>query len=157
MEYQQSNESLLGFGFNETAQSYLRTSAKWERFLAWVNIILLGLGILGCLFGGTIFTSLMYSNRAYGGDFAAASSGMFTFIMIFYAIVLAVVLIPNYYRLMFANKCIKAIDNNDEALLTEALKNLKTYSTFWGILTIILIAIYGIFFLLMLVGLSAMR
>ena len=52
MDYKENNEinqSVFGFNLNETAQSHLRGSAKWEKFLAWVNIILLSIGILFCL------------------------------------------------------------------------------------------------------------
>lgn len=120
MEFQQTNESLLGFNFNEIAQSYLRGSAKWEKFMAWVNIILLSIAIVCCFFGGPILSSF-YSSRSYNSELTAVG-GAFTFVFIFYGIIFGVILVPNFYRLMFANKCIKAIDNKDEELLTESLK-----------------------------------
>ncbi len=140
MENLQNKESIFCFSLNSTALSYLKSSAKWEKFLAWVNIILLFVGIMFCLFGGSFFLKGLNSGRNRPYD--VYDNVVFTMILIFYAIVLAVILIPNFYRLIFANKCIKAIDNADEELLTESLKNLKIYSTFWGILTIIFVAIY---------------
>jgi hypothetical protein len=145
----------LGFSLNTTAISYLKSSAKWEKFLAWVNIILLSIGILLCLFGGSIILKGLSNGRS--GSFDSYGDGMLTFVMIFYAIILAVVLIPNFYRLIFANKCIKAIDNSDEEMLTDSLRNLKIYSTFWGILTIIFVAIYILMFIGILATLSSIR
>lgn len=156
----QQEESVFGFAVTEQAQSYLRTSAKWEKFLAWVNLILLGLGILFCLFGSTFLQTLLSANRRHSyydryDTMDTAASTVFTFVFIFYALILGVFIIPNIFRLKFANKCLTAIEVKDEELLAESFKNLKIYSTFWGILTIIGIAIYLLMFLFLIIGAAA--
>jgi uncharacterized membrane protein YjgN (DUF898 family) len=155
MEYQENNESVFEFSLNEIAQGYLRSSAKWEKFLAWVNIILLCLSILFCLFAGLLMPSV-FSGQDYGSSrnnyLMNVSGGMMKIFFITYSILLVIILIPNFYRLTFANKCINAIDNQDEEMLTQSLRSLKTYSTYWGILTIIFISIYALLLLVTIIS-----
>lgn len=148
MEQLQVNDSIFGFGLNNTAKDYLRSTAKWQKFLAWVNIVCLSIGILFCLFGSSFWLDRMGGFR--GGDF-----NYLQFIFIFYGIVLIIILIPNFYRLLFANKCIKAIESSDEEMLSDSFKSLKTYSTFWGILTIIFMAIYVLMILFLIISFAS--
>ena len=131
-----------------SAQEYLMSSAKWEKFMAIVQIVLLSLGVLGLIFGGTTLISFMQMGRGFGGVNSPYDSSVFLGVFIFYALLLAVFIIPNVYRLLYAQKCIKALNEKDNEMLTVAFKNLKTYSTFWGILTIIFIALYLLFFVI---------
>ncbi len=148
MEQLQVNESIFGFGLNNSAKDYLRSTAKWQKFLSWVNIICLSIGILFCFFGSSFWLDRMSGYRS--GDF-----GYLQFVFVFYAIILIIILIPNFYRLSFANKCIKSIESSDEEMLSESFKNLKTYSTFWGILTIIFMAIYVLMILFFIITIAS--
>jgi uncharacterized membrane protein len=142
-------ESLLGIGIDDVTQSHLISIAKWNRFLAIVGIVMCGLCILLLLFGGSFLLSLLSSmgNREMSQTYG---SGMLTGVFIFYAIMGVVFLIPCVYRLNFSVKMLKALASNDQQLLNDSFSNLKTYSQYWGILTIILIGLYGLILVLVL-------
>ena len=46
----------------------------------------------------------------------------------------------------------KALRNNDQMVLTDALKNLKSFFKFYGILAIIVLSLYGVAILAAVVG-----
>ncbi|MFY8127143.1 MAG: hypothetical protein ACOVMM_02115 [Chitinophagaceae bacterium] len=156
MEVQQQN--LFNFGIEQQGLDYLKSSAKWEKFMAIVSLIWISLCILLFIFGGSAITALMMSRSMQGleglegNGGAALAGGFMTGLFIFYALLLSVLLIPNIYRLKFANNCIKAIANSDTELLTKSFKNLRVYSTFWGILTIIVLSIYAFGLIFALIG-----
>lgn len=152
-------QHLFNFGIEPQGLDYLKSSAKWEKFMAIISIIWISLAILTFIFGGSYLTALMMKQSLRDLDGldsnATAMAGSFmTGAFIFYALVLAVLLIPNIYRLKFANNCIKAIQTNDTETLTKSFKNLRVYSTFWGILTIIILSIYAFIFIIALIGLA---
>jgi hypothetical protein len=155
MDVQQQN--LFNFGIEQQGLDYLKSSAKWEKFMAIVSLIWISLCILLLIFGGSAITALMMSRSQglegfEGNGSAALAGGVMTGVFIFYALLLSVLLIPNIYRLKFANNCIKAIANSDTELLTKSFKNLRVYSTFWGILTIIALSIYAFILVFGLIG-----
>ena len=134
-----SSSSLFTLGIDETSYFYLTSIAKWNKFLAWAGIIGCSLGIIGLFLGG-IFVNSSISRVGYGRDV----DSYFTIIFIVYAILLGVIMIPSFYRLRFSNKMLLALESNDQFTLNEAFANLKSFSKFWGILTIILISFYAI-------------
>jgi len=134
--------SLFDLGIDDVGQSYLLSTAKWNRFLAWLGIIGCSLIILLVVFGSSFFLSRMSPFGRSG-----FSSGYFTGALIFYVVFIGLFIIPNVYRLNFANKMLMALRTNDQQLLNESLSNLKSFSKFWGILAIIIISLYAIIFI----------
>lgn len=152
-------QNLFNFGIEHQGLEYLKSSAKWEKFMAIVGIIWISIAILFLVFGGSYLSTLMMSQSMRGlegvdGTSTALAGGIMTGVFIFYALLLAVLLIPNIYRLKFANNCIRAIANSDTEMLTKSFKNLRVYSTFWGILTIITLSIYAFMIVFLLIGMA---
>lgn len=148
---EQTNESLFALEFDQQAASYISESAKWSRFLAIVSFVFLGLFILGILFAGSfIMSTLSGGSMSYG----SAGSGLGGLIIFIYLVIAVVLTIPNIFRYQFATKALRAIRNNDQALLNESLGKLKTYNKYWGILTIIIISFYVLIFLFALLGVA---
>ena len=139
MQNQDSN--LFGFGIDEVAQYHLTSIAKWNRFLSIVSIVIYGLAILFLLFGGSY---LMTTFAGLGTSGINAQSGVFTGVLIIYAIIFVILMIPNFFRLNSSNKMLKALASQDQQLLNESFAHLKTFGKYWGILTIIGIAFYAI-------------
>lgn len=143
---------IFGFTLESAAQEHLKSAAKWEKFMAITQIAMMSILILAIIFGGSYFIGFIQSGREFAqtGVDSGLFSGVLVFAIIMYAIIAAVFIIPNIFRLKFANAAIKAIDNNDHLLLTQSFKHFKTHSIFWGVLTIIGIAIYVLYFVIFL-------
>jgi hypothetical protein len=145
MEEQQS--VLFSLGIDEIAQTHLTSIAKWNRFMAIVGIVGSFLGIIVLVFGGSFLFST-FSRLGNTGETAGYNSGVFAGTMFFYILFIAAYLIPCFFRLSFSNKMLKAITNTDQEMLNESLRQLKLYSKYWGILTIVGLAIYALIFII---------
>jgi hypothetical protein len=151
---EQTNESLFSLEFDQQAASYITESAKWSRFLAIVSFVVCGLFVIFAIFAGSLIANLYSSMPSYGASgLAAGMGGLLTAV---YLVIAAIITIPNVFRYQFATKALRAIRNNDQALLNESLGKLKTYNKYWGILTIIIISFYVLIFLFAILG-AAMR
>lgn len=142
MENNQSE--LFGFNLENEAQEHLKSAAKWEKFMAITQIAMMSLFILLIIFGGSTFVRFMETQNSLDKSGLSSNffTGVFAFMFILYIIIAAVIIIPNVFRLKFANAAIKAINTKDYILLTQSFKHFKTHSIFWGVLTIISIVIY---------------
>lgn len=150
---EQEQNSIFGFGIDDVATSHLVSIAKWNKFLSIVSIVFYGLAILGIVFGGSFIISTFAGLSRVGMQSNIADvSGVFSGILIFYTIILVVLLIPNFFRLNFSNKMLKALAGQDQQLLNESLAHFKTYSVFWGILTIIGLSFYALMLIIAVLG-----
>ena len=59
---------------------------------------------------------------------------------------------PAYYLFNFSTKLRRAVYNNDQPVLTESLKNLKSFFKFYGILVIVLLSFYILIFIAGVIG-----
>lgn len=141
---QQPNPTIFEFGIDEFTTQHLISIAKWNKFLSITAIIAYSLAILIVIFGGTALFSTLSSLSMSKSEMGMYSSGMLTGVFFIYALIFAVLLIPNFFRLSFSNKMLKALDTRDQNLLNESFGHLKTYSKYWGILTIIFISFYAL-------------
>ena len=158
---EENKSSIFEFGLDEQSKQVLISIAKWQKFLAIVSIIGCALGILVVIFGGSFlfstFSRLGRSSYEYNEPLIAQSSAVFGLMISVYVIMFLVVLIPNIFRLNFAIKTVKAIQTQDQILLNEGLSKFKTYSVYWGVLTIIGLAFYGLMIIIGLIGVFASR
>jgi hypothetical protein len=103
------------------------------------------------LFFGSIITRLMMSGMG-GAD--VATSGLGNAFWSFFVILSALILFfPAYYLFNFSSKVRRAIQNDDQAILTESFKNLKSFFKFYGILIIICLSFYALLLIFAVVGL----
>ncbi len=140
---QTGNTDLFDLHLDQASINYLSETARWSRFLAIIGFIYCGLMVLCGLFIGSIMS--MFA-PAMGGDstFAAAGSVFTGFLIISFALLL---FFPAYYLFNFSAKLRRAVHNNDQPVLTESLKNLKSFFKFYGILVIVLLSLYILIFI----------
>lgn len=125
---------------DESAKDFLKETAKWAYFLSIIGFIGIGLLVLIAIFAGTFF-SLM-SNTVPG---MAAVGGSFGFMFsIIYLIMALLYFFPVYFLNKFASNAKKAFRDNDSEALTNSFQYLKSHYKFIGILTVILLALYGV-------------
>lgn len=142
MEYNAPLDSSVGsqMGVNSEIRNYLKETAKWAKFISIVGLIFTALLIIGFLAGGMMAGDLM--SQAFG-----APAGMGIYIVFVYVIMFALYIFPLLYLYKFADKTNKALASDNEAVLTEAFKNLKSLYKFMGIFMAIILGLYLLLFI----------
>ncbi len=114
----------------------LSETARWSKFFAILGFIfcgLIALVALGLFVGGEAFnTNPMYA------QFGAVKN----VIAVLYLVLGLLYYFPSRYLYNFASNLKFALSNHDQEALNYAMANQKSVYRFWGILTIILIALY---------------
>lgn len=136
-------ESFDALQIDGTIKNYFVQSAKWSKFLGIVGFVITGLMVLGALFMILLGSGM---SGIPGLPFAPALIG---FIYLGGA---ALSFFYSKYLYTFGVKMIAAAENNSKELLELAASNLKSWFKLMGILTIIILSIYGLLFLLGLIG-----
>lgn len=135
----------------ETSREYLREGAKWAYFLSILGFIGIGLMVIMGLFMGSIMASV--GSMAGGSNDMGMMGG--SFFTILYILMAALYFFPVYYLYKFSSNAKAAVDSNDDLTLETALGYLKSHYKFIGILTIVVLSIYLLFFIGAMVAFSA--
>jgi hypothetical protein len=144
----EQQENLFDLHLDQQSVNYLSETARWGRFLSILGFILCGLLALTGVFFGSVMSRMMPN----GGDnpaFSMISAGFFSTILIVFALIM---FFPTLYLYNFSTKIRRALSNNDQHVLTESLKNLKSLFKFYGILAIIYLSLYGLALLSAIIG-----
>ena len=133
-----------GLRVTESAKADLLTAAKWSKFLCIVGCIGVAIIVIFAIFlmGAGTMASSMFSEMPFG----PIAMG------VLYLIIAALYIYPLIKGFQFANGAKAACLSNDENELARGIKGLSSLTKFWGILTIIILAIYALIFLFGLIG-----
>lgn len=113
---------------------HLNTARKWAMFLAITGFIFLGLVIIVGIIAGTFLTAFSSGEK---------SLGIPESLVIIPLIVLAAVyFFPVLFLFRFSKHTSHAIRNLDKLEFHKAVKNLKAYFAYIGIITIIVLSFY---------------
>ena len=135
------------------SKSYLMEIAKWSKFFGIVGFVFVGIIAILSIFAGTIFSTMGSMNPAFenaGMNPYAGFGGVgFTAIYLLFSLLY---FFPSLY-IFKASKAMKlGLINSDNDQLEEAFKNLKSTFKFWGVFTVIIVAIYGLMFVFGIIG-----
>lgn len=119
----------------ESSKSFLLETTKWAKFLAILGFVGIGLMVIGALFIIAVGSSM----RGAGG--APVLMG------VVYLLMAVLYFFPTYYLYNFSVKMKKAILNLDQSNADSGFENLKSLYKFMGILAIVMISFYVLFFL----------
>jgi len=137
---------------NGEIRGYLQETAKWGKFLSIVGFISVGLMVLMGIFMGTMGMSAMNDISTMGGGpnpFGMIGGGFF---IIFYSLIGLLYFFPSLYLYRFSAKTKLALQNDDQAEMTEAFMNMKSLYKFWGIFMAVIIGFYALVFIMALFG-----
>lgn len=140
------NDLQEGLSLSRSSQSFLSEAARWAKFIAIIGFIVCGLMVFGAL-GMLTMTGIMPG----GSDELPFSPMLLVGIYLGFAIIY---FFPILYLYRFATNAQDAIRGSSEHRLEVALENIKSHYKFMGILMIILIASYFLFFIGMVVTFS---
>ncbi len=139
MEPETSN--LFDLVVDQPVNAYLTQTAKWGKFLSIIGMIFCGLIILVGLFAGTFMSTIMFSQ--YSG-LEGAGRGLGILVTVMYVGIGIIALMPSIYLYRYSAKMKAALASNDQLVLADAFKNLKSMFKFYGICTIILLGFYAL-------------
>jgi len=137
---EQNTSNLFELQIDHQSNAYLKETAKWAKFLAIVGFVVCGLIALAGIFAGTVLSATM---GQFGGGYGASFGIMAT---VMYLIMAVVYFFPCLFLFRFATRMQVVLQNNDQPNLSVALSNLKSYFKFIGILTLIALAFFALFF-----------
>lgn len=140
----------------QEALGYLDSTRKWTMFFAILGFVVMGLMLVGSLALGSLIGGLTsgLSNMqgmegVEGLDTAKAAGGIAGVAIFIVMLIFAIIyFFPLLYLLRFSKHSKKAVAEQDGNEMTLALKNMKMYWKYLGILVIILLAVNLIFFLI---------
>jgi hypothetical protein len=116
--------------------NHLNTARKWSMFLAIVGFIILGMLIIISLVTGTFLSAFS------SGD---GISGLSDTLVILVFLALGVgFFFPLYFLLKFSNHMANTVQSLDNLEIYKAVKNLKCYFVWLGIMVIFILALYAI-------------
>ncbi len=118
---------------NETLK-YLNTARKWAMFLAIIGFIFLGLIIVIGLIAGTFLTAFNSGEKSLG----IPESLMFIPVLL----VAVLYFFPVLFLFRFSKHTSHAIQTLDKKELHKAIRNLKSYFAYIGIMIIIVFSFY---------------
>ena len=145
----ENNSAFESFELQLTNESkdFLREAGKWANFLGILGFVGLGFMVIAAfavMAMGNVFSSAMGDNPmgGLGGSFLG---GIYLLMALLY-------FFPVLYLYRFGSRVKKAFANNDSAMLTSSLENLKSHYKFVGILAIIMLSFYALVFIIAIVG-----
>jgi len=148
----EQSSNLFELQLDQPSINYLSEAARWSRFLSIIGFIYCGLMVLVGLFFGSVMGRMMPATVDSG--MSVIGSG---FIGVFIVIMSLIMFFPALYLWNFSSKIRRALNNNDQPLLTEALKNLKSFFKFYGILLIVVLSLYALAVIFAIIGAIAGR
>ena len=138
-------ESLI---ITEDIRSYIYETAKWTKFLSIIGFIGTGFLVLISFSVGAII-SAAGTFMGPANPYAAMGSGVLTVTMLLTALLY---FYPSFILFKYSNAARKAVLYEDQHSLAVAAAKMKSFFKFWGILTIVMLAFYVLFFLIMVVA-----
>jgi len=142
----QNNSVIFNLEVDETAKSHLLESARWAKFLAIVGFIGIGLMLLLGLFSAMAASS--FGRGLFGG---IGGLGLF----LLYLVIAGLYFYPCLALFRFATNMKPGINTMNREQFNNSLGNLKALFQYMGIMTIIILSLYGIILLFVIIGLAA--
>jgi hypothetical protein len=142
--------SLFDLQIDQTAMSYLRDASKWARFLAIAGFIFCGFFVVVAILFAT-FLSGTLNSLGTSGMYGGLGAG---FIAVVYIGIALLNFFPCLYLYNFGRKTKMALLNNDQDQLNISLKNMRAFFRYVGVLMIIGLGLFVLWFLLIIVSLG---
>ncbi|MBB5639132.1 hypothetical protein HDF26_005380 [Pedobacter cryoconitis] len=121
----------------EDIRSYIYDAAKWTRFLSIVGFVLTAMFVMSAFSVGAMLSTL--GTTMPGNPMLKLGSTVWTVIYLLFALLQ---FYPSLLLYKFSKSATQAVLFADQPSLGEAMGKLKSFFKFWGILTIVIIALY---------------
>ena len=149
MDINPENSNKAGLQLGYEGIQYLLNISKWSRFIAIIGFIMVGFTVIIGLglfaFASTISAFALKNGPEGSSPFLCLLDG--GFMSVSYLLIALFYFIPLNYLYKFSTQMKVAIETLDSNLLTQSFKNLKSHYKFIGIITLIIVSLYGLAFL----------
>jgi uncharacterized membrane protein YjgN (DUF898 family) len=142
-EVLQNNNFVLSY----ESESFLKETAKWGYFLSILGFVFIGIMVLFAIFMGAFLSKLGSMGGSSMENPMSIMGNMGGFMAVIYLIIALIYFFPVYYLYLFSSKAKAAFKNSDNEQLNESFQFLKSHYKFIGIMALIMVSFYGIFFL----------
>jgi hypothetical protein len=137
---------------DQNAQSYLMSITKWAKFFAILGFIASGFMVIAAivmifLMGNHIDMNDLPDESSNFSFFRNMGSGFGTMMGVLYLLASLLYIFPSLYMYRFASYTKRALLSIDNEKLEIGLKNLKSAYKFVGILTVVILILYGLIFI----------
>jgi len=139
--------NLFDLQVDQAAQFYLRDAARWARFLAIAGFVFCGLFVVFAVLVLTLLATLL---NTMGTSPTSGGMGAAPIAAVYFGIA-ALNFFPNLYLFNFGGRMRAALRDNDQVQLNIAFKNVRALFRFVGVLMIIGLGLFVLFFLLVLI------
>lgn len=131
----------------EEIRSYIYETAKWTKFLSVVGLVVAAFLALMALSANAIMQELLVA--APGNPMGQLGS---TFLTVYFLSFSLMLFYPSFLLFKYSNAANTAVLYADQESFTIAMKKMKSVFKFWGIMTIIVLALYLLSILLAVVA-----
>lgn len=144
---EESGEEQEQLVVTEEIRSYIYETAKWTKFLSIVGLVLAVFMALAAFSANAIIETITATTP--GNPLAQMGSA---FIMVYFLCISLMLFYPSFLLFKYANAATTAVLYADQENFTIAMKKMKSVFKFWGIMTIIVLAMYILSLLLVIVA-----
>ncbi len=134
----QETPNNLNLIVNEEIRSYIYEIAKWANFLAIVGFVFTGFMVISAFTVGAVINSSPQL-LTMADSLGSIASIVFTIMLLIMAFA---IFYPSLLMFKYAAKAKLGVLYGEQASLDEAMGKLKSLFKYWGILTIIYLAVY---------------
>jgi hypothetical protein len=158
MEQQLQNQDsgLFGLSIDTTGREHLAEAAKWARFLAIVGFVFIALFAIFAIAGGSYIANMFGRANQFNEAGSGFTTGMTIGIIIYYLCIALLVFFAYLFLYRFAVNMRMALNGNNQELLNRSFQNLKILYRYWGILTVIGLIFFALFFVIAVLGRGGM-
>jgi Family of unknown function (DUF5362) len=135
---------------DEEGKSILLEMVRWTKFLAIISFVMLAIMMLGGFAMGAVFQSAMSQNPALAGISSVA-------IILYYLVLGAIILYPALLLYRYSIRMKDALQTASKEKFNQAIRYLKNVFQYNGILIIIGLCLYAVFFIFTIIGVMATR
>ena len=136
----------------EEMRSHFYEMAKWAKFLGIVGFIMTGLIVMSAFTMGATLSALSDNPLTANNPLLGLGGGAVTVIFILYAFL---IFYPSLLLYQYSSNAKTGVLYGEQFNLTSAVGKLKSLFKFWGIVTIIIIAIYALIFMAAVIGVAS--
>ncbi|MGV8878836.1 MAG: DUF5362 family protein [Sphingobacteriaceae bacterium] len=131
----------------DEAKYYLYESGRWAVFLGIIGFVFCGLLVIISIF----MKSLLHTASSFSQS-PNPMAAMGSAVTIVYIMMAIMYFFPSLFLYQFGSKIKRGLNFDSQLTVNEALGQLKSYFKFWGIFTIVIIALYALALVGILVG-----
>jgi hypothetical protein len=153
---QSQDPGLFGLSIDTTGREHLVEAAKWARFLAIVGFVFIALFAVFAIAGGSYIANMFSRTSQLNEVGAGFTTGMTIGIIVYYLCIALLVFFAYLFLYRFAVNMRMALHGNNQELLNRSFQNLKILYRYWGILTVIGLIFFALFFVIAVLGRASM-